>query len=139
LGKPVYENLTPPQPVPIIFILGKADPFVPFDGGEIKIGSRRLGIVVSARQAIDFWVQANHCADQTEPDRIIIDGETITKTRYWGQTDRSDIAEISIEEAGHSWPGGWQYLPKRLIGDTSQAVNATAEIWEFFKAHALKD
>jgi polyhydroxybutyrate depolymerase len=39
----------------------------------------------------------------------------------------------AIEGGGHTWPGGYQYLPERFIGKTSQDVDANALIWNFFK------
>ena len=36
---------------------------------------------------------------------------------------------------GHTWPGGYQYLPEFLIGKTSRDLNATITIWNFFNGH----
>jgi poly(3-hydroxybutyrate) depolymerase len=36
---------------------------------------------------------------------------------------------------GHTWPGGYQYLPEFLIGRTSRDFKATSIIWNFFNAH----
>ena len=39
---------------------------------------------------------------------------------------------IIVEGGGHTWPGGWQYLPEWMVGKTSQDVDANAIIWQFF-------
>jgi poly(3-hydroxybutyrate) depolymerase len=33
------------------------------------------------------------------------------------------------------WPGGRNLLPERIVGKSSDKLNATDVIWEFFKAH----
>jgi polyhydroxybutyrate depolymerase len=38
-----------------------------------------------------------------------------------------------IEGGGHTWPGGYQYLPERFIGRTSRDIDANSLIWNFFK------
>jgi polyhydroxybutyrate depolymerase len=37
-----------------------------------------------------------------------------------------------VDGVGHTWPGGKQYLPKLIIGTTSDSFNAAATIWQFF-------
>ena len=37
--------------------------------------------------------------------------------------------------AGHTWPGGSQYLPKGVIGGVCRDFDATQAIWDFFKTH----
>jgi polyhydroxybutyrate depolymerase len=38
-----------------------------------------------------------------------------------------------ISNGGHTWPQGYQYLPKSIVGKTSQDMNASEVIWTFFK------
>jgi polyhydroxybutyrate depolymerase len=43
---------------------------------------------------------------------------------------------LYVEEgAGHTWPGGPQYLPKAIIGRVCRDFDATQAMWDFFKAH----
>ena len=58
---PVFNKVTPPQPVPILFMLGDQDPIVPYNGGAIKLGSETRGAAVSATDSVDYWCKANHC------------------------------------------------------------------------------
>lgn len=44
---------------------------------------------------------------------------------------------MTIHGAGHTWPGGLQYLPERRVGRTSRDVSANEVIWEFFKRHPM--
>jgi hypothetical protein len=40
-----------------------------------------------------------------------------------------------VDGVGHTWPGGKQYLPKLIIGTTSDSFNAAATIWQSFASH----
>ncbi|MBW1972604.1 MAG: phospholipase, partial [Deltaproteobacteria bacterium] len=43
-----------------------------------------------------------------------------------------------IEGGGHTWPGGYQYLPERIIGKSSKDIDASKVIWNFFKRHSKR-
>jgi poly(3-hydroxybutyrate) depolymerase len=36
---------------------------------------------------------------------------------------------------GHTWPGGYQYLPEFLIGKTNRDLDASKAIWDFFNEY----
>ena len=40
---------------------------------------------------------------------------------------------IKILDAGHSYPGGEPDLPQWLVGRYTKEINASEEIWKFFK------
>ncbi len=43
----------------------------------------------------------------------------------------------TIKGGGHTWPGGGP-MPEWFAGPTSHSVNATEEIWAFFRDHPLR-
>jgi polyhydroxybutyrate depolymerase len=45
------------------------------------------------------------------------------------------VVFYQIENGGHTWPGGRQYLPKAVIGATTRAFDASEVIAQFFVAH----
>jgi polyhydroxybutyrate depolymerase len=47
--------------------------------------------------------------------------------------DNSEVILYTIKGGGHTWPGGYQYLGKWIIGRTCRDMNATEVIWEFFE------
>ena len=47
--------------------------------------------------------------------------------------DGVEVALYTIEGGGHTWPGGYQYLPEWIIGKTSLELNASEGIWRFFE------
>lgn len=139
---PVFNKVTPLQPVPILFMLGDQDPIVPYNGGDVRLGSERRGAVVSAKDSIDYWCKANRCTkietevhlNEPEDDS---DGTSAIRQRFYGASLRNEVVLVKIEGGGHTWPSGWQYLGQSFIGKTSRAVNASEIIWSFFSRHHL--
>lgn len=124
-----------PLPTPIMFVDGEDDPLVPFGGGELTGGRGR---VLSARGAAARWAHLNSCAPGTTtltlPDRAH-DGTTVVREDFTGCRDGADVRLVRIAGAGHTWPGGQQYLPVAMVGRTSHNLDANEALWEFFSAH----
>jgi polyhydroxybutyrate depolymerase len=57
----------------------------------------------------------------------------VVKAQYAGCREDAAVVLYRIEGGGHAWPGGQQYLPEKIIGKTSQNLDASAVIWEFFQ------
>ena len=129
----------PGRPVPIIQIHGSADPLVPYEGGPIG-GGRRRGPLAGRGSVVgvEAWM-AMVCRNNGVGEPAVAHHPGGVIARAWrGPTGRCDVGQWTIEGAGHVWPGGPQYAPKRLIGPTTYALDATSLIWQFFAAHALR-
>jgi polyhydroxybutyrate depolymerase len=133
------SRCAPSNPLPLIMINGTDDPLVPFEGGYVHVFRKKLGKVLSVRQTIDFWVARNGCEPKPrihmEPDTDPEDGTRVQKSVYSQCTDDAEIVLYTIKGGGHTWPGGYQYLPEFLIGKTSRDFNASETIWDFFNGH----
>lgn len=131
------EAKKPTLPVPVCFINGTADPLVPWQGGDIGFGRRKLGKVLSVPDAVGLWVEHNKCPDEPKaswlPDKDPDDRTRIRKEVYDG---KNEVVLYTVIGGGHTWPGGFQYLPELIIGRTSRDMNACEVIWEFFKRHS---
>jgi polyhydroxybutyrate depolymerase len=133
--EPMYKGVKPVVPVPIMFVVGKDDPVVPFFGGEIELASRKAGRVVSAEDSFNYWVAANH-ADlrfvQSELPVLSEDDPTRVLKRVYpsGENGKPVVAYI-VEGGGHAWPNGWQYYRERYIGKTSQQLDTSRTVVEF--------
>ena len=46
-----------------------------------------------------------------------------------------ELLHYKVLNGGHTWPGGYQYLPELLIGKTNQDLDATETIWNFFNGY----
>lgn len=125
-----WEECQPARPVATMVFHGTADPIVPYEGGEY------------ARSDVQFpyipdWVatlaQRNGCDD--EPLEIPASGE-VSGVRYTNCA--ADVTFYTIAGGGHTWPGG-EPIPEWIAGHTSQDIDATRTIWEFFQSHPLPD
>ena len=57
--------------------------------------------------------------------------------RFGPGRDQSEVLLYTVAEMGHAWPGGMPVLSERIAGPSSNALNATDEMWRFFERHAL--
>lgn len=131
-------------PVPVLAINNINDPVVPFEGGEIYTHFRkRLGKVLSTDDSVSFWVRRNRCSTEAVVSRLEDkdpnDGTRVIVKHYPGGEAGTEVFLYAIEGGGHTWPGGFQYLPERIIGKTSRDIDASEIIWSFFKRHSKKD
>ncbi len=39
-----------------------------------------------------------------------------------------------MQGGGHTWPGG-KPLPEWMVGPTSRSIDATSQMWAFFREH----
>jgi len=124
------NRCNPPRPVPVIAFHGTADPIVPYAGGESTSFHYPFPPV---QDWAGDWAARNGCADG--PADLPSAGE-VTGSRYEGCRDGAEVILYTIPGGGHAWPGG-QALPQWLVGRTSQDIDATAVMWEFFERHPL--
>ncbi len=142
---PLHFNhgCSPSRHIPVLAINNVDDPVVPFEGGEIygHSGREMLGTVLSADDSVGYWVEKNGCSPipviTEEPDRDPADGTRVTRKEYVNEDDGTEVILYVIDGGGHTWPGGLQYLPVRVIGKTSRDIDASEVIWTFFKKQKL--
>ncbi len=61
------------------------------------------------------------------------DGTSTIQHTYQCATAALQLYEVF--DGGHTWPDGYQYLPAKEIGLTSQDFSANQVILDFFAAH----
>ncbi|MEC9356775.1 MAG: PHB depolymerase family esterase [Pseudomonadota bacterium] len=117
---------------PIAYFRGTADPLVPY-------GS--IGTVRSATEVAEFWAQQLGCSEIYKTDAFLADttndGTTVELLRYPVCASGGEVRLYTINNGGHAWPGGWQYLPVPVIGTTSTDIDATEEIVNFALNYSL--
>ena len=137
----VYSpSCKPAAPISVLMVHGTDDPLVPYNGGMIRVGSLGIGgNVWSAADTINYWKEHDHCSSQPKrnsaPDADPTDGTTISEDEYAGCRDGTSVLLYTVNGGGHTWPGGFQYLPESFIGKTSKDMDATEVIWRFFASH----
>lgn len=132
------------RPISVLVMTGTKDPLVPWQGGQTpySTGERMLGKVLSLPETVKVLVAHNQCPTTPtvawEPNRDPEDRTLVKREHYANCKEGSEVVLFAIEGGGHTWPGGWQYLPERWVGKTSRDVDASEVIWNFFKKHAKK-
>jgi polyhydroxybutyrate depolymerase len=123
------------RPMSVLIINGTDDPIVPYNGGEVSLFGISRGRNVSTDDTIAFWEKADGCTGGREtlelPDSDPADGTRVTRISSASRTG-ARVVLYRVVGGGHTWPGGWHYLPTTFIGRTSRDFNACDEIWAFF-------
>jgi polyhydroxybutyrate depolymerase len=121
------------MPMPVLLMHGTDDPISPFEGGTIGRGRRNI---LSAQAAIEFWRDQNGCdttpTTEALPDTDPNDRTTIQRATYSACDGDVQVVLYQVDGGGHAWPGGLAYARERLIGITSQDINASEVIWQYF-------
>jgi polyhydroxybutyrate depolymerase len=128
-----WEFCQPKRPVPVIAFHGTKDPFVPYYGGP-TISHRSPYKFGPVEEWAAKWARRNGCEDKRD---IIPAIGKVRGVRYTNCDEDVEVILYSVEGGGHTWPGGDE-LPRWLVGHTTQEVNATELMWEFFSKYALK-
>ena len=116
--------------MPLISFHGTADPIVPYVGGPsatFDLPSPPCPIGSPCGPA---------AAAVTPPRHRCRCGE-VSGVQYTGCRDGADVIFYTIAGGGHAWPGG-EPLPSFIVGHTTQDIDATAVMWEFFSQHPLQ-
>jgi len=127
----------PSRPVSVLEAHGTADPLVPFNGGAVR-GRGGVSHSISANAMVGKWRSADGC--QGDPTEQVLpnvgDGTVVHRYDSTACAASTEVVFYQIDNGGHTWPGGKQYLPQAIIGRTSRALDASEVIAKFFLAHA---
>jgi polyhydroxybutyrate depolymerase len=92
-------------------------------------------------QIILRWVRHDGCAPEAvvAERRADHDGRGHTATRYVYSHCRDDVEVVlwKLTGAGHVWPGGKAKFLERILGPSTDIIDANQEMWNFFKHFSL--
>jgi polyhydroxybutyrate depolymerase len=123
------------RPLPVYYLVGTADPLIPYDGGPMKLGSistqREMPPVA---ETVERWALLDGCpaTPQTVSDR-----SGVRVLRYGPGRDDVEMLFTIVEGNGHHWPGSVEPLPPAISGPALDPFSATDRIWDFFRRHPL--
>lgn len=119
-------------PAPIIYFHGTADPIVPFKGGVPEGEDITLPPVPRAMRE---WAAHNQCTQDTvERDADVVQRE------WTGCAADADVDYYRVRGGGHTWPGAPAIISDAIeesLGKTTQTVDATRLMWQFFEGYTL--
>ena len=119
------KSCKPDNPVAVMAFHGTRDRIVPIAGGKTDGG----GSLLSAERTAEIWSEFNRGSALKETFRK---GGVTCRSSQGG---RAPVTLCTVDDAGHTWPGGHQYAARLLVGNTNRDVNATEMIWDFFAAN----
>jgi polyhydroxybutyrate depolymerase len=141
------DGCEPERPVPVLAVHGTADPILLFNGGVGDLGAALTGGPVELPDepveldgegypaSAAAWAEANGCSEATDEQRS---SEVIE--RAWDCPPEAEVRFLVIEGGGHSWPGSEaQEALEAIVGPTTDELDATEEVWDFFRRHANPD
>ena len=115
------------RPRPILAIHGTADPVVPYQGGRLSGAASGINLTVpSVPERLREWSIRNQCTSGPTTVQVV---PTVHRIAYGGCAAPTEL--LRVRGGGHTWPGG-PVLPPDRFGFTSQAIDATEEIFDFF-------
>ena len=116
--------------IPVMHFHGTADGVVNYNGNAGY---------VSVDSTMKIWIGKDG-APQTPtitniPDINTSDNCTVTKYVYSPGQNNSEVVLFKITNGGHTWPGA---IAVPSLGNTNEDMNASGEIWNFFRKFSLK-
>ena len=134
LSESLASRFTPSKPMPILFIHGTADPVTPYEGGRQPGGAK----VLSVEDTVKVWTHFNGCNETPEIQEThgLDSNNLVSVFTYRSCQNHTQVKLYRIEGGGHVWPGESERLSKSGVGTLSAGIDASEEIWKFFKSIA---
>lgn len=126
---------TPVRPVPMIAFQGTADPMVPYGGGRLGDPFNPVKPIFPAiRDFVASHAERNRCM-AVPIESAVAPG--VTRREHVGCAEDASVVLYTISGGGHTWPGG-KRLPEWRVGPNSDGIDATSEMWSFFREHPAR-
>ena len=119
------------RPVPMIAFHGTADTAAPYKGGPSWVTRGPFPNVLTWTAN---WAGRNQCG--THPVESVVAAD-VTRLEYTNCAEDAAVVLYTVKDGGHTWPGGGP-LPEWFVGTTSHSVDASSEMWAFFREHPLR-
>lgn len=138
IGTEVFNTCATNQSIPMLFVLGDADPFVPYNGGTVTNNPSNIeGVETIA----NFWKEHNQCQTTKPaiqlPDLDVTDNSTVTLFEFTDCDCNASVKLYKINNGGHTWPGVENVNYEMIAGETNEDIRASDVLWEFFNEHQL--
>jgi polyhydroxybutyrate depolymerase len=120
------------RPVPVIAFHGTGDPVCLYNGGWSKLAG---GTFPSVPGFMANWSRRNRCEPNPIESTIAAD---LTRLQYTDCADNAGVVLYTIKGEGHQWPGGKRVAAEWMLGRYSHSIDATRQMWAFFREHQLR-
>ncbi|MBA4387171.1 MAG: hypothetical protein C0404_04260 [Verrucomicrobia bacterium] len=126
------------RPVSMCYITGLADPLNLIEGGVPRLLNGASDPIRAkpkppVRESILKWATALGCPSAAAS----VTGTEGVRTEILGPgRGGAEVIFITVEDLGHTWPGGSSLLPESMVGKRTARIRATDVIWAFFQKHS---
>jgi len=125
-----WRSCTDRRAVPMIAFHGTADRITRYHGGKSWVAPNVFRDIPTWTAN---WGKRNRCNPKPVDSAVAMD---ITRRTYTNCADDASVVLYTIEGGGHTWPGGGP-MPEWFAGHTSNSIDASSQMWTFFRAHRL--
>lgn len=141
-GGMVLPAIKSPQAVPVLHIHSVDDPRALYNGGlGLPFPLTRSRVFhPNIDQMIQLWVRHDGCsAGAVIADRRDeIPGQSAVRYVYSPCRGGAEVSLWKLTGAGHVWPGGKQKYLERILGPSTEIIDANQEMWSFFQRFTLR-
>lgn len=130
------ECQEPTTTIPLMLLVGTADPIMPFRGGQPGLEGSTSSPVLSAQATVETWLGYMGLPEEPQvtqfPDRVEDNQSTISRMIY--ADSETSFWFYQVNGGGHAWPGEEPYsrLEEQTNGTKNQDIQAADEAWHFF-------
>ncbi len=141
-GAALIDSIEGMRPVPLMHIHSVDDARALYDGGvgpPFPLTGRRV-THVAVTTVLAQWVEHNGCPAEPQIAARVDspqEGHSATKYVYGPCAGGAEIVLWKMWGPGHGWPGGESQLPEWIMGPQTDVIDATREVWDFFKRYSL--
>ena len=139
LGVQQAADCNTDEATPMMYLVGTADPEIPYNGGTMT--NPNVEPIIGVEAAVQFWVDKNGCDDTPQttnlPDTVTDDNSTVELLTYDNCNCNSDVHFYKIINGGHTWPGNEIASIESQLGETNEDINAGFRMLDFFDDHVL--
>src|SRR5262245_9433441 len=122
--------ITLSTPIPILYLIGDADPLVPLAGGPVQTPwSMEATNRPSVYSTLERWAGSNGC--DPRPSRST-DGRGVIRLMYPPRQAGAEVQALIIPGLGHHWPGGAGQFNSRVAGGAQSVADGNELVLEFF-------
>lgn len=118
-----WWDCSPSRPIAVLSFHGREDRIVPYEGSE------HGRFVPPIPEWAAAWAARNGCEDGA---KVSEPAPGVRREEWSGCEGGAAVVLFALEGHGHSWPGS-----DAVSRGTSQAVDATELMWEFFEGRSL--
>jgi polyhydroxybutyrate depolymerase len=116
--------------VPMIAFHGTADSFAFYNGGQSWVAPRPFPAVQTWTAN---WARRNGCGPKPVESTV---AAGVTRASYIDCAGGADVMLYTVHGGGHQWFGG-KPVPEWFAGPMKRSIDATSQMWTFFRAHPL--